>query len=93
MQTFVPDIKPSTSIRQDYNAFSRHCRETQNPVVVTKNCEADLVVMSVEAYQKLIARQMLGQMLGRVDREIAAGTSMRDLEEVFAFIEKRMGDA
>ena len=93
MLAFIPDVKPSTSIRHDYNAFSRNCRETGNPVVVTKNGEADLVVMSVEAYQKMMTRHTLGQMLSRVDREIAAGTPMRDFEEVFASIEKRIEDA
>jgi len=85
--TFMPDVKPSTSIRHDYNAFSKHCHESQNPVMVTRNGEADLIVMSVEAYQKMIARQKLGQMLSRVDREIATGVPMRDFEEVFASIE------
>jgi hypothetical protein len=59
-------------------------------VVVTKNGEADLVVMSYEAYQKMIARQRLGQMLLEVDREIAAGTPMRDFEETFTGIKKRI---
>ena len=93
MSVFMPDVKPSTSIRHDYNSFSRHCRESQTPVMVTKNGEADLVVMSVETYQKMIARQKLGQMLSKVDKEIAAGTPMRDFEEVFASIEKRIEDA
>jgi PHD/YefM family antitoxin component YafN of YafNO toxin-antitoxin module len=93
MSVFMPDVKPSTSIRHNYNAFSQHCRESQNPVVVTKNGEADLVVMSGEAYQKMVARQKLGQMLSKVDREIAASTPMRDFEEVFASIEKRIADA
>ena len=57
------------------------------------NGEADLVVMSVEAYQKMIARQKLGQMLSKVDREIAVGTPMRDFEEVFASVNKRIEDA
>jgi PHD/YefM family antitoxin component YafN of YafNO toxin-antitoxin module len=93
MSTFMPDVKPSTSIRHNYNAFSRHCRESQNPVVVTKNGEADLVVMSVETYQKMITRQKLGQLLSKVDMEIATGTPMRDFEDVFAAIEKRIEDA
>ena len=93
MTAFMPDVKPSTSILHDYNAFSRHCHESQHPVVVTKNGEADLVVMSVEVYQKMITRQKLGQMLGKVDREIAAGAPMRDFEEVFALIDKRIEDA
>ena len=93
MSTFMPDVKPSTSIRHDYNAFSRHCRESQNPVMVTKNGEADLVVMSVDTYQRMIARQKLGQMLGKVDKEIATGTPMRDFDDVFAVIDKRIENA
>jgi len=80
---FLPDVKPSTSIRHDYNSFSRHCRETHTPVLLTKNGEADLVVMSVETYQKMMARQRLGRMLSKVDRDIAAGVPMRNFEDVF----------
>lgn len=88
----VISIKPSTAIRHDYNAFSRMCHETQSPVVITKNGEADLVVMSHEAYQKMIARQRLGQMLSDVDHEIAAGAPVRNFEDVFAAIQKRIAD-
>ncbi|MFZ3131926.1 MAG: type II toxin-antitoxin system Phd/YefM family antitoxin [Desulfosporosinus sp.] len=84
------NIKPSTAIRHDYNSFSKLCHETQTPVVVTKNGEADLVVMSYEAYQKMMARRRLGQMLSEVDLEIAAGIPMRDFEETFAAIKKRI---
>ena len=93
MKNFLPDIKASTSIRHDYSQFSRHCHETGQPVVVTKNGEADLVVMSVPAYQKMMARQRLGQMLSKVDREIGADAPMRDFEKVFADIEQRIENA
>ena len=63
------------------------------PIVITKNGEADLVVMSVETYQKMMARQRLGQMLSNVDREIAVGKQMRDFEDVFGDIEKRIENA
>lgn len=86
----ITNIKPSTAIRHDYNSFSKLCHETQAPVVVTKNGEADLVVMSYEAYQKMMARQRLGRMLSEIDREIDAGTPMRDFEETFAVIKKRI---
>jgi len=89
----ITSIKPSTAIRHDYNSFSKLCHETQAPVVVTKNGEADLVVMSCEAYQKMMARQRLGQMLSEVDREIAADTPMRDFEDTFAAIQKRIDNA
>lgn len=89
-ENIIMNIKPSTAIRHDYNSFSKLCHETQTPVVVTKNGEADLVVMSHEAYQKMTARQRLGQMLSEVDREIAAGKPMRNFEETFKTIKKRI---
>lgn len=78
------EIKPPTAIRNNCNAFSKPCHETQAPVLVTKNGEADLVVMSFSAYQKMVARYRLGQMLSEVDREIAQGKPMRDFEDTFA---------
>jgi prevent-host-death family protein len=92
MSAFIPEVKPSAQIRNDYNNFSKLCHETQAPIILTKNGEADLVVMSIEAYQKSMARQRLGQILGKVDREIAAGVPMRDLDDVFADIEARIKD-
>lgn len=86
----IMNIRPSTAIRHDYNSFSKLCHENQTPVVVTRNGEADLVVMSYEAYQKMISRQRLGQMLSEVDCEIAAGKPMRDFEETFTAIKKRI---
>jgi len=90
MLNFLPEVKPSTSIRHNYNAFSKQCHESLSPIIITKNGEADLVVMSVAAYKKMLARQRLGQMLGKVDKEIAAGTPMRDFEDVFSDIEDRI---
>ena len=43
-------IKPSTSLRNDYNEISNYCKESLEPIYLTKNGEGDLVVMSIEAY-------------------------------------------
>jgi prevent-host-death family protein len=93
MNAFIPEVKPSTSIRHDYNNFSKLCHETHSPIIITKNGEADLVVMSVEAYQKMTARQELSRILGKIDKDIAAGAPMRDFEEAFADIEVKINNA
>lgn len=43
-------IKPSTTLRNEYNSVSGYCKESMEPVYLTKNGEGDLVVMSIEAY-------------------------------------------
>ncbi|MGI8387654.1 hypothetical protein [Robertmurraya sp. P23] len=53
------NIKPSTTIRQDYNGFSKYCHELDEPVVLTLNGEADLVVMSHETFRRMEARNKL----------------------------------
>jgi prevent-host-death family protein len=45
-------IKSSTSLRNDYGTVSNLAREAQEPIYITKNGEGDLVVMSIEAFEK-----------------------------------------
>ena len=44
-------IRPSTSLRNEYNSISQYCKEKNEPVFLTKNGEGDLVLMSIEAYK------------------------------------------
>ena len=49
MQTI---IKASAAIRQNYNEISNLCKETGEPVFLTKNGEGDLVVMDINTYDQ-----------------------------------------
>ena len=49
-------IKPSTSLRNEYNNISRICKEKQQPIYITRNGEGDLVVMDIDAFER---REML----------------------------------
>lgn len=44
------NIRPSASIRQNYNEISELCKKTGEPIYLTKNGEGDLVVMDIEAF-------------------------------------------
>ena len=45
-------IKPSTALRNDYTAISEMAHESAEPIYITKNGEGDLVVMSIEAFER-----------------------------------------
>ena len=46
------NIRPSAAIRQNYNEIADLCRETEQPVYLTKNGEGDLVVMDIATFEK-----------------------------------------
>ena len=45
-------IKSSTALRNDYGTISDLAHEEAEPIYITKNGEGDLVVMSIEAFEK-----------------------------------------
>ena len=46
------NIRPSASIRQNYNEISELCKKNGEPVYLTKNGEGDLVVMDIASFER-----------------------------------------
>ncbi|MFB0844117.1 type II toxin-antitoxin system Phd/YefM family antitoxin [Paenibacillus oleatilyticus] len=83
-------IKPSTSIRQDYNGFSKFCHEIDEPVVLTRNGEADLVVMSHEAFRRMEARIKLQTKLLVAEKQVAEGAELPEHDQVMANLRRKV---
>ena len=49
---FMPTIKSSADLRNNYNEISTYCHNYPEPVFITKNGKGDLAVMSIEAYEE-----------------------------------------
>ena len=45
-------IKSSAKLRNDYGSISTLAHEAEEPIYITKNGEGDLVVMSIEAFER-----------------------------------------
>lgn len=66
-------IKPSASIRQNYNEIADLCKSTGEPVYLTKNGVGDLVVMDIEAFARREKMLTLREELLAVEEDRLSG--------------------
>ncbi len=69
----MPIIKSISSLRNQTRKISTLCHEQDEPVYLTTNGEGDLVVMSMEHYEKLKAQLELFEKLSVAQAQSAAG--------------------
>ena len=76
------NIRPSASIRQNYNEIADLCRDSQEPVYLTRNGEGDLVVMDMETFSRREKMLDLSEKLLSVEEERMAGSKMYTIDEL-----------
>lgn len=86
-------IKPSTSLRNEYNDISAFCKAKQQPVFLTKNGEGDLVVMSMETYSYREEMLDLREKLLEAEAQRINGSKTYSLEEVNQQLEELINGA
>ena len=67
------NIKPSAAIRKNYNEISALCKNTKEPVFLTKNGEGDLVVMDLETFARRESMLTLREILLQSESDIQSG--------------------
>ena len=70
----MPVIKSISSLRNRTRDIASLCHEQDEPVYLTTNGEGDLVVMSIEHYERLKARVELFEKLAVAQAQAAAGS-------------------
>jgi len=78
----MPTIRPISDLRNKANEISELCRESREPVYITKNGSGDMVVMSIETYERQQALIELYGKLAEAEAEIANGAVGEDFFKV-----------
>ena len=81
----MPNIRPISDLRNNSNDISEFCRVAREPVFITKNGVGDMVVLSIEMYERLQVQLELYAKLAEAEAEIAKGEQGDD---IFEFVRK-----
>ena len=87
----MPAIRPSTDLGNGYSDISATLHQFEEPIFFTENGREDSVMLSVEAYDRMAAREQLYSLLEEGLRDIEAGNVL-PAREVLATIRKSLHD-
>jgi prevent-host-death family protein len=87
------NLKPSTALRNDYPQIARLAKATGEPIFITNKGEADLVILSMEAYEE--REKMLAHRASILEAEFSrlAGAPTYTVEEVEARLKEKFENA
>ena len=78
----MPKVRPISDLRNKSHEIAELCRESGEPVYITKNGEDSLVVQSVAAYERDQARLELYRLLDEADEDVRGGDRGAGVETV-----------
>ena len=89
---FMPIIRPSADLRNNYNEISQFCHKYAEPVFITKNGKGDLAVLSIKAYEKLCGKFELYNLLNEGLQAEKAGNT-KPLDDVINDLRKGLNSS
>jgi len=86
----MPIIKSISSMRNRTREISMLAREKDEPIYLTKNGEGELVVMTIDHYERLKAQAELFERLGVAQAQAAAGKKGIGHSQMMAKLRRRV---
>jgi len=88
----VPQIRPVSDLRNKFAEISKIVHESSEPVFLTKNGYGDMVVMSIEHYQKIQLESEILIKLKEAEHEARTTDVRHSHEEVFGRVRERLAN-
>ena len=85
-------IKPSAALRNDYTSVSNLAKETEEPIYITKNGEGDLVLMSIDAFEKREQILKLRERILQAEQERIDGAETLSISEARRKLRERLDE-
>lgn len=79
----MPNIRPVSELRNNFAEISKIVHESREPVFLTKNGYGDMVVMSIEQYEKIQYSNEIYAKLKEAELEAEHSDIRYSQEEVF----------
>ena len=84
----MPQIRPITDLR-DTNEISEICHAKNEPVFITKNGYGDLVIMSMETYEKMLEVAETDMAIKEAEEEYENGATLVDAREALDSLRRK----
>lgn len=85
-------IKASATLRNDYTSISNMAKETKEPIYITKNGEGDLVLMSIDAFEKREQMLKLREKVLQAEKERIEGAETLSIAQARDRLKERLND-
>ncbi|WP_270814349.1 type II toxin-antitoxin system Phd/YefM family antitoxin [Hungatella effluvii] len=85
-------IKASAALRNDYSSISSLAKQSKEPIYITKNGEGDLVLMSIDTYEKREQMLELREKILQAEQERLNGAQTLSVSEARRKLKERLNE-
>ena len=85
----IPIIRPISELKNT-SGISSLCHDVQEPVFITKNGYSDLVIMSIDTYERNLALLDILSKLDEAEKQLAAGLPTKNHKSVVKSLRGRV---
>ena len=86
----MPSIRPISDLRNSANEISDFCRQSREPVYLTRNGTGDMVVLNIDEYERQMALIDLYGKLAVAEEEISSSAQGEDFLTVARQLRERI---